>query len=75
MIVTMEMCSCQADDDYTSEVMCAGWNPDIATLQGKAAELAMQLIHHQSQHDCGMPAEVARQDVEAFLERMYASQR
>ncbi len=75
MIVTMEMCSCQTDGDYTSEVMCAGWNPEIAALQGKAAELAMQLIHHQSQRSAGMPADLAKQDVDAFLARMYASQR
>lgn len=75
MVVTMEMCSVNADSDYTSEVMCAGWNPEIATLQGKAAELAAQLIHHQSQRASGMPAEIAALDVDAFLERMYASQR
>lgn len=74
MVVTMEMCSVNADSDYTSEVMCAGWNPEIATLQGKAAELAAQLIHHQSQRTNGMPAEIAALDVDAFLERMYASQ-
>jgi hypothetical protein len=55
--------------------MCAGWNPEIATLQGKAAELAAQLIRHQSQRAGGMPAEIAALDVDAFLERMYASQR
>lgn len=74
MMMTMEMCSGKVDNDYTSEVMCAGWNPEITTMQGKAAELAAQLIHHQAQRASGMPADVAAKDIEAFLERMYASQ-
>lgn len=74
MIVTMEMSSAKAEVDYTSEVMCAGWNPEIETMQGKAAELAMQLIHHQSRRAMGMPADVIAQDVDDFLARMYASQ-
>jgi hypothetical protein len=75
MLVTMDMCSVKADSDYTSEVMCAGWNPEIALMQGRAAELAAQLIHYQSQRAGGMSADVAAMDVDAFLERMYASQR
>lgn len=74
MIVRMDMSSGNMDNDYTSEVMSAGWNPDVATMQGKAAELAAQLIYHQSQRASGMPAELAAKDIEAFLERMYASQ-
>lgn len=75
MLVTMDMCSVKVDSDYTSEVMCAGWNPEIAMLQGRAAELAAQLIHYQTQHAGSMPADVAAMDAEAFLERMYSSQR
>lgn len=75
MLVTMDMCSVKVDSDYTSEVMCAGWNPEIALLQGRAAELAAQLIHYQSQRTGGISADVAAMDVETFLERMYASQR
>jgi len=71
----MDMCSVKVESDYTSEVMCAGWNPEIATMQGRAAELAAQLIHYQSQRTVDMPADVAAVDVETFLERMYASQR
>lgn len=74
MLVTMDMCSVKVDSDYTSEVMCAGWNPEIAVMQGSAAEIAAQLIHYQSQRAGDMPADVAATDVEAFLERMYASQ-
>jgi hypothetical protein len=70
----MDMSSGNMDNDYTSEIMSAGWNPDVVTMQGEAAELAAQLIHHQSQRASGMPAEVAAKDIEAFLERMYASQ-
>lgn len=75
MLVTMDMSSVKVDSDYTSEVMCAGWNPEIALMRGRAAELAAQLIHHQSRRAGGMPADMAALDVEAFLERMYASQR
>lgn len=75
MLVTMDMCSVKVESDYTSEVMCAGWNPEVATMQGGAAELAAQLIHYQSKRAVGMPADVAAMDVETFLERMYTSQR
>lgn len=75
MLVTMDMCSNAGDSDYTSEVMCAGWNPEIAKLQGRAAELATQLIQYQSQATAGMPIDMAALDVECFLERMYVSQR
>lgn len=75
MLVTMDMSSVKTDSDYTSEVMCAGWNPEVAMLQGRAEELAAQLIHYQSQRAGGMPADLVASDVETFLERMYASQR
>lgn len=75
MLVTMDMCSAKADSDYASEVMCAGWNPEIALMQGRAAELAAQLIHSQSQRAGSIPADVAAMDVETFLARMYSSQR
>ena len=75
MLVTMDMCSVKTGSDYTSEVMCAGWNPEIAMMQGRAAKLAAQLIHYQSQRAAGTPADVEAMDVETFLERMYASQR
>jgi len=75
MLVTMDMCTVKVDNDYTSEVMYVGWNPEVAMMQGRAAELAAQLIHYQSQRAVGMPADVAAMDVETFLERMYASQR
>jgi len=44
MLVTMDMCSVKAGSDYTTEVMCAGWNPEIAMMQDRAVELAEQLI-------------------------------
>lgn len=74
MMVTMDMCSAKMDDGYSSDVMCAGWNPDIAAMQGRAAELALQLIQHQSQSAGGMSPDMATQDAEAFLERMYVFQ-
>lgn len=75
MLVTMDMSSVKTDSDYTSEVMCAGWNPEIAMMQGRAAELAAQLIQSQSPRAGGMPANMTTMDVEAFLERLYSSQR
>ncbi|BAN35070.1 hypothetical protein SCD_n01241 [Sulfuricella denitrificans skB26] len=75
MIVTMDMCSVKVESDYTSEVMCAGWNPVIAMMQDRAAEIAAQLIHYQFQCAGGMPVDVAAMDAETFLERMYSSQR
>lgn len=75
MLVTMDMSSVEMDSDYTSEVMCAGWNPEIALMQGRAAELAAQLIQYQSRREGGMTADVAAMDVDTFLDRMYASQR
>lgn len=75
MMMTMDMCSAKADDDYSSEVMCAGWNPEVAMMQSRAAELAVQLIRQQSQRNIGIPPDFAAVDVESFLERMYAFQR
>ena len=75
MIMTMDMCSAKVDEGYSSEVMCAGWNPEIAVMQGKAAALAMQLIGHQSQRAGSMSPDLATLDAEAFLERMYVFQR
>jgi hypothetical protein len=71
----MDMCSTKIESDYTSEVMCAGWNPEIALMQGRAAELAVQLIQYQSRREGGMTADMAAINVETFLQRMYASQR
>lgn len=75
MLVITDMCSNTENSDYTSEVMCAGWNPEIAKLQGRAAELVTQLIQYQSQATAGMPTDMVALDVDCFLERMYASQR
>lgn len=74
MMMTMDMCSAKVDEGYSPEVMCAGWNPEIAAMQGGAAALATQMIRHQS---CvgGMSPDLAAIDAEAFLERMYAFQR
>lgn len=79
MMTTMEMCSGRTDSDYSPDVMCAEWNPEIAALQDRAAELAVQLIHFQARRASGalhgMPADVAGMEINAFLRRMYASQR
>jgi hypothetical protein len=75
MIMTMDMCLAKVDDSYTPEVMCAGWNPEIAVMQGRTAALATQLIRHQSQRAGDMSPDMATLDAEAFLERMYVFQR
>ncbi|MBU1689993.1 MAG: hypothetical protein KJ958_15600 [Gammaproteobacteria bacterium] len=75
MIVTMDMCSVKVESDYISEVMCAGWNPEITMMQDRAAEVAAQLIHYQSERAGGISVDLAAMDAETFLERMYSSQR
>ena len=47
-------------DEYGAEVLCAGWNPEVA--RGEVADCE----HHDS---------AAHIDAEHFLERVYAAQR
>ena len=51
-------------EDYGDEVMCAGWNPQLALLERHPVPMAGGHI--------SMPAELAEMDVDAFLQRMYS---
>lgn len=67
--MTMDMSSYEveaelaANEEYGVEVMNAGWTPELA-LQPKAPN-----EHHD------MPRSLVLEDVNAFLSKMYASQR
>ncbi|MBI4807582.1 MAG: hypothetical protein HY799_01335 [Nitrosomonadales bacterium] len=54
-----------AVEQYGDEVMCAGWNPQLA-LAGEHARVTER---------GAMPGDLASADVDAFLSRMYAYQR
>ena len=52
-----------AAEEYSDEVMNAGWNPQLA------------LQHNVPSEHRDMPRSLVQEDVSAFLKRMYASQR
>lgn len=49
---------------YGDEVLYAGWNPALALQQ-----------HTETTQAAAMPRELAKVDVESFLDKMYAYQR
>ena len=53
-------------EEYGDEVMCAGWNPQLA-LAGEGP--VAQLNRHGN-----LPADLAMMDIDAFLKRMYEYQ-
>ncbi len=55
------------DDGYGDEVMCSGWNPQLALVSESAAA--------QTDRHITLPSGLAYVDVEVFLRKMYASQR
>lgn len=59
--------------DYDTEVLCAGWNPGVAAMRQEHAQLAVQVIDRAAHGE--MPPDVAVANLDAFLERMYLSQR
>jgi len=67
-ILTMDMSSYEVERNdvaasgYSEEVLCAGWIPNLAT-------------HQQLPQKAVLPASLAAVDVEAFLRKMYSSQR
>ena len=67
--MTMNMSSYEVEADmaanetYGEEVLSAGWTPD----------LALQPLRPSEHHD--MPRSLVMEDVVAFLNKMYASQR
>jgi hypothetical protein len=53
-------------EEYGDEVMCAGWNPQLAMLRNRPAVTA-------DKHKAYMP-EMADVDIDAFLQLMYKYQ-
>jgi hypothetical protein len=54
------------DEGYSEEVMCAGWNPQLAL----ANEKPVAQINKQA----NLPADPANVEADTFLKRMYESQ-
>jgi hypothetical protein len=54
-------------EEYSDEVMFAGWNPQVAV----AVELSLALIEKQ----VALLAGLTNEDVDAFLQKMYEYQR
>jgi hypothetical protein len=53
-------------DEYGEEVMCAGWNPQLALAgDGPVAQLNRHIE---------LPADLGNMDVDAFLKKMYEYQ-
>jgi hypothetical protein len=70
MKITMEMSEYKAVTetsltDYGDEVMCAGWNPQLAQTSNDA-----ELNRHVA-----LPASLVNVDPEVFLHKMYVYQR
>jgi hypothetical protein len=68
--IVMNMNGCDVEhevvvnEEYDDEVMCAGWNPQLALV----AENPEVLVH------VNVPAELAHVDIDTFLKRMYEYQ-
>ena len=54
------------NEDYGDEVMCAGWNPQLA--------LAIESPVSQFNRHVNLPAELANVDIDTFLDKMYEYQ-
>ncbi len=67
-VLTMSMSGYEVERDevgesrYGDEVLCAGWVPALS-------------VHQAHSEQTSMPAKLVTADIEAFLHRMYASQR
>ena len=57
----------RVDEEYSDEVMCAGWNPQLELVGNRP-------VAEVDKHVAYFP-EMADVDVEAFLKLMYKSQR
>jgi hypothetical protein len=55
-----------AIEEYDDEVMCAGWNPQLALIGDKP-------VGKMDKH-AAFPAELAYVDADAFLQKMYKYQ-
>lgn len=70
--IVMNMNGCDVEhevvvnEEYDEEVMCAGWNPQLALV---AEDPAVQVNRHVN-----LPGELANVDIDTFLKRMYEYQ-
>jgi len=54
------------EENYSEEVLCAGWNPAIALQQH---------AYFEQNRTSAIPLELVAVDAEQFLQKMYACQR
>jgi len=54
-------------EEYGDEVMCAGWNPQLALVGDRPVT--------EADGHVAFPCELANVDVDAFLQQMYKYQR
>lgn len=75
-VLTMDMSSYEIDrseaSGYGDEVLSAGWVPALVLDAGRVTALSLHEVH--SEH-LDVPATMAGMDIDAFLRKMYASQR
>ncbi len=71
MTIVMNMSSYEIErveevaEPYGDEVMYAGWNPQLAQTE----------VTHIAPSRSAFPPSLAEEDIEAFLHKMYSSQR
>jgi hypothetical protein len=67
------------EEAYGPEVMCAGWNPSVVAMQEETARMVGQVMHLHAEHVANAirrsTPDLAALEVEAFLQKMYVSQR
>lgn len=56
------------EEEYSEEVMYAGWNPDISLL------LCQQQSRILAEEQSSLPVDLAMEDAGLFLQKMYAYQ-
>jgi hypothetical protein len=55
-----------ANEDYSDEVLCAEWNPQL--------RLASEIPAAKKDNPASLPCALAEMDVDAFLQKMYLDQ-
>lgn len=76
MRVVMDMQSRAMEPDadvteYGSEVMCSGWNPALTSIGMQCQSAAEGGV---DRGETSLPPELAEEDVDLFLQRMYVYQ-
>jgi hypothetical protein len=70
MVMNMDECNIEREapmnEEYSEEVMCAGWNPQLALV---AESPVARINKHVT-----LPDDLAYVDIDAFLKRMYEYQ-